>query len=306
MGEVIDILTKKGVLVESNGAKVVKLGNDEPPCIIVKSNGSTIYATRDLAAIIDRARTYDFEKAIYVTSYEQIHHFSQVFRVAKYLVDEKYIKGLVHVPYGMIRLKTGKMSTREGTVIYLQDMIDESIKKAKIIIEQKNNNLKDSDKIASQVGIGALVFNNLKHNKIKDILFDVDEILRFDGETGPYVQYTYVRTQSILRKANFNINTINIDNIKYDLLISKIEQELIKLLGNFKQIIFEASQSYEPAILARYLIEVSSTFSRFYNDISVIVDDKDLKLARCVLVYSTGIVIKKGLDILGIQCPDEM
>ena len=162
MQEVIDILDKKGVLVESQGAKVVMLGKDEPPCIIVKSNGSTIYATRDLAAILDRSRTYDYVKSIYVTSYEQIHHFKQLFEVAKYIVDEKYTKELVHVPYGMVRLKTGKMSTREGTVIYLQDLINDAIKKAYNVLEEKNANLENKDKVAKQVGIGALVFNDLK------------------------------------------------------------------------------------------------------------------------------------------------
>lgn len=306
MGEVIDILDKKGVLVESNGAKVVFTSEDEPPCIIVKSNGSTIYATRDLAALLDRVRSYDFVKAIYVTSYEQIQYFHQIFTVAKYVVDDKYVKGLVHVPYGMIRLKTGKMSTRDGNVIYLQDMIDEAIKKAKNIIKQKNANLKNSDDVAKKVGIGALVFNNLKHNKIKDIVFDLDDILRFDGQTGPYIQYTYVRTQSVLKKAGFDMNSINIDDISYHLLSSDTEQELIKILGEFSNIIIKAAQDFEPAILARYLIDVATIFSRFYNDIPVIVDDQKLKQARCVLVYCTAIVIKKGLQILGVECPDQM
>ena len=180
MQEVIDILEKKGVLVESQGAKVVMLGENEPPCIIVKSNGSTIYATRDLAAILDRSRTYDYVKSIYVTSYEQIHHFKQLFQVAKYIVDEKYTKGLAHVPYGMVRLKTGKMSTREGTVIYLQDLLESAIKKASDILLQKNSQLENKDEVAKQVGIGAVVFNDLKTNKIKDVVFDLDEILRFE------------------------------------------------------------------------------------------------------------------------------
>ena len=306
MNEVIDLLNKKHVLVESNGAKVVYIDDKQPPCIIVKSNGSTIYATRDLAAIIDRSRTYDYVKSIYVTSYEQIDYFHQLFSVAKYVVDDKYVKGLVHVPYGMIRLKTGKMSTRDGNVVYLQDMIDESIKKAKDILVQKNSNLNNSDDVAKKVGIGALIFNNLKHNKIKDIVFDLDEILRFDGQTGPYIQYTYVRTQSILKKANFNVSEINIENINYDLLNSNDEQNLIKLLGDFKNIIKQAATEYEPAIIARYLIDIACAFSKMYNDIPVIVDDKNLKVARCILVYSTSIVIKKGLKILGIDCPDKM
>lgn len=306
MQEVIDILDKKGVLVESQGAKVVMLGKDEPPCIIVKSNGSTIYATRDLAAILDRSRTYDYVKSIYVTSYEQIHHFKQLFEVAKYIVDEKYTKELVHVPYGMVRLKTGKMSTREGTVIYLQDLINDAIKKAYNVLEEKNANLENKDKVAKQVGIGALVFNDLKTNKIKDVVFDLDEILRFDGETGPYVQYTYVRTKSILNKANFDISNIDLEKIDYNLLKSEDEISLVKILDKFSDVIKRAAEEYEPSILTRYLIDVSSQFSRFYNNNQVIVDDEKIKIARCTLVYCTGVVIKKGLSILGIETPDKM
>lgn len=306
MDEVIEILDKKKVLVESQGAKVVMLGENEPPCIIVKSNGSTIYATRDLAAILDRSRTYDYVKSIYVTSYEQIHHFKQIFEVAKYLVDEKYTKELVHVPYGMVRLKTGKMSTREGTVIYLQDLLNDAIKKAALVLEEKNSDLEDKDLIAKQVGVGAVVFNDLKTNKIKDVIFDLDEILRFDGETGPYVQYTYVRTKSILKKAEFNINNVDIENINFELLNTNDEIELIKLLDKFSEIIKRSAENYEPSILARYLIDVSALFSRFYNNCPVITDDIELKKVRCLLVYITGIVIKKGLTILGIEAPNKM
>lgn len=306
MDEVIEILDQKGVLVESQGAKVVMLGENEPPCIIVKSNGSTIYATRDLAAILDRSRTYDYVKSIYVTSYEQIHHFKQIFEVAKYLVDEKYTKELVHVPYGMVRLKTGKMSTREGTVIYLQDLLNDAIKKAALVLEEKNADLDDKELIAKQVGVGAVVFNDLKTTKIKDVVFDLDEMLRFDGETGPYIQYTYVRTKSILKKAEFNIDNIDIESVKFELLNTNDEIELIKLLDKFSDIIRRSAENYEPSILARYLIDVASQFSRFYNNCTVITDAIELKKVRCLLVYITGIVIKKGLAILGIEAPDKM
>ena len=306
MDEVIDLLDKKGVLVESRGAKVVMLGEDEPPCIIVKSDGSTIYATRDLAAILDRSRVYDYEKSIYVTSYEQIHHFKQIFEVAKYIVDEKYTKELVHVPYGMVRLKTGKMSTREGTVIYLQDLINDAINKSKNVLKEKNSNVLDIDTLSKQIGIGALVFNDLKTNKIKDVVFDLDEILRFDGETGPYVQYTYVRTKSILEKAKFDIDSIDIDSIDFELLKEEESIDLVKLLNKFPEVIKKAAVEYEPSILSRYLIDVASLFSRFYNNNQVITDDEKLKNVRCILVYATGIVIKKGLRILGIEAPDKM
>lgn len=304
MDEVVETLDKKGVLVDSQGAKVVEVGDNIPPCIVLKSNGSTIYATRDLAAILYRVRTYDFTKCIYITATEQILHFKQIFEVAKYLVDEKYQKGLVHIAYGMIRLKTGKMSTREGTVIYINDLINEAIDKAKNIIATKNPNLEDIDKVAKQIGVGALIFNYLKTSKIKDIIFDLDETLRFDGETGPYVQYTYVRSKSILEKAGFNTKAIK--DIDFELLNTKQEIELIKELEKLPQIILKATEEYEPAVLTRYLIEVATLFSRFYNECSVIVDDEKLKEARCSLVYATSIVIKKGLSLLGIECPEKM
>ena len=305
MDVVIDTLTKKNVLKESRGAKVVEVGDNMPPCIVLKSNGSTIYATRDLAAIIYRAKTYDFEKAIYVTGSEQILHFKQVFEVAKYLVEEKYQKGLVHVPYGLVRLKTGKMSSREGTVIYIKDLINDAINKSKEILINKNKEVEDIELLSKQIGVGALVFNYLKSNKLKDILFDLDETLRFDGETGPYIQYTYVRTKSILEKSGYVES--DFENIKLDLLTNSEEIELVKKLGEFENIIKRAAQDFEPSIIAKYLIDISSLFSKFYNNIKVLeTNNEDLKKARVALVYSTGIVIKNGLNILGIEIPSKM
>ena len=305
MDVVIDTLTKKNVLKESRGAKVVEVGDNMPPCIVLKSNGSTIYATRDLAAIIYRAKTYDFEKAIYVTGSEQILHFKQVFEVAKYLVEEKYQKGLVHVPYGLVRLKTGKMSSREGTVIYIKDLINDAINKSKEILINKNKEVEDIEILSKQIGVGALVFNYLKSNKLKDILFDLDETLRFDGETGPYIQYTYVRTKSILEKSGYVES--DFENIKLDLLTNSEEIELVKKLGEFENIIKRAAQDFEPSIIAKYLIDISSLFSKFYNNIKVLeTNNEDLKKARVALVYSTGIVIKNGLNILGIDTPSKM
>ena len=307
MDEVVEILDKKGVLKDSQGAKVVEVGDNMPPCIVLKSNGSTIYATRDLAAILYRARTYDFTKCIYITATEQILHFKQVFEVAKYLVDEKYQKGLVHVAYGMIRLKTGKMSTREGNVIYINDLIEEAISKARDIMITKNPELENIDEVSKKIGLGALIFNYLKTTKNREIIFDLDESLRFDGETGPYVQYTYVRTKSILEKVGFNIQDIDNSKMEYTLLKEKQEVDLIKELEKFESIIRKAANEYEPSVLARYLIDVSVAFSRFYNECSVAnINDEKLKQARCVLVYATSIVIKKGLSILGIECPEKM
>lgn len=307
MDEVIEILDKKGVLKDSQGAKVVEVGNNMPPCIVLKSNGSTIYATRDLAAILYRARTYDFSKCIYITATEQILHFKQIFEVAKYIVDEKYQKGLMHVTYGMIRLKTGKMSTREGNVIYINDLIEEAIKKSKDIILAKNPELEDVDDVAKKIGIGALIFNYLKSGKNKDIIFDLDDTLRFDGETGPYIQYTYCRTKSILEKVGFDISNVSVENIDFSKLASSQEVELVKQLQKYSDTIKKAAEEYEPSILSRYLIEVATLFSRFYNECSVAnEEDEKTKEARCILVYATSLVIKNGLKILGIDCPDKM
>ena len=202
MPEVVNLLQKSGKLVDSEGAKVVDLGSDMPPCIIIKSNGSSTYATRDLAAILYRARTYDYDKAIYVTSYEQILHFKQIFKTATYLgLDEKYIKGLEHVPFGMVLLKTGKISTREGNIIKLEDLLNEAVERSKKVIESKNPNLENKDDVAHKVGIGAVIFNDLSNSRIKDEIFDWDIMLNFNGETGPYIQYMCVRTKSVLEKA---------------------------------------------------------------------------------------------------------
>lgn len=303
--EVVDILEQKHVLKLSEGAKVVEVGQGMPPCMIVKSNGSSIYATRDLASILYRARTYDFTKAIYITAYEQILHFKQIFEVAKYLVDEKYQKGLQHVYYGMVRLKTGKMSTREGNVIYVNDLIEEAIKKAYLAIENKNPMLENKELVAKQVGVGALIFNNLKTSKAKDVIFDLDEMLRFDGETGPYVQYTYVRAKSVLEKANMDITKLK-DNMDVSLLNKTQEIELIKVLGTFPGILKKMAKECEPAILARFLIEVATLFSRFYNECPILSENESLKVARLALVYAVSIVIEKGLQILGMECPDKM
>ena len=210
MPEVIDLLQKTGKLVESQGAKIIDLEDKgiNTPCIIEKSNGSTTYATRDLAAILYRARTYDFDKALYVTSYEQVLHFKQVFEVAKLLgLDEKYTNGLEHVSFGMVLLPEGKMSTREGNIIKLEELLNEAISRAKEIIEQKNPDLENKEEVAKKVGIGAVIFNDMSASRIKDEVFDWNTILNFQGETGPYIQYTYVRTKSVLEKAgNFKID----------------------------------------------------------------------------------------------------
>ena len=304
MQEVIDLLQKSGKLVESEGAKVVELGDDMPPCIIIKSNGSSTYATRDLAAILYRARTYDYDKSIYVTSYEQTLHFKQIFKTATYLgLDEKYIKGLEHVPFGMVLLKTGKISTREGNIIKLEDLLNEAIEKSKEIIEAKNPDLENKDDVAHKVGIGAVIFNDLSNNRIKDEIFDWDIMLNFNGETGPYIQYMCVRTKSVLEKAGYVPELKDVDLSKLD---DENSKKLIDILYNFNQTLVAVTEKEEPSILSRYLISLAKEYSSFYNNCHILNDDKSLQDARLYLTYMVKTVLEKGLNLLGIQVPDKM
>ena len=304
MPEVIETLKKAGKLEESEGAQVVNLGDDMPPCLIIKSNGSTTYATRDLAAIMYRARTYDYDKAIYVTSYEQILHFKQVFATAKYLgLDEKYTNGLVHVPFGMILLKTGKMSTREGKVIKLEELLNEAIEKSKEIIDKKNPELENKEDVAKKVGVGAIIFNDLSNSRIKDEIFDWDIMLNFNGETGPYVQYTTVRAKSVLEKAGYipNVKEVNVEKLN-----DKDSQKIINQLYNFNSILKNVTEKEEPSILARYLVDLAQNFSSFYNNCHVITEDKEMQDARLYITYMVKTVLEKGINLLGIQVPEKM
>ena len=304
MEEIVDILKSKDKLVESEGAQVVELETEKVPCMILKTNGSTTYATRDLAAILYRARTYDYTKCLYLTGYEQNLHFKQVFETAKYIVDDKYVSGLMHVPFGMVLGPGGKrLSTRKGASTTIKDVIDEAIEKARQVLEAKGKTGEEAQKIASAVGIGAVIFNDLKNNRIKDEIFDLDEMLKFEGETGPYVQYTYVRTNSILKKAGVEVS---IDDIDLSVLTEKEEVELVKLLANRKNIIKEAARDNEPSILTRYIIDVASSFSKYYNECQIIVKEEKLKLARLALVKTVGYVLKNGLNMLGINAPEKM
>lgn len=306
MPEVIDILQKTGKLVESQGAKIIDLEDKgiNTPCIIEKSNGSTTYATRDLAAILYRARTYDFDKALYVTSYEQVLHFKQVFEVAKLLgLDEKYTNGLEHVSFGMVLLPEGKMSTREGNIIKLEELLNEAISRAKEIIEQKNPDLENKEEVAKKVGIGAVIFNDMSASRIKDEVFDWNTILNFQGETGPYIQYTYVRTKSVLEKAGYlpKLEDVNTENLSDDYSMA-----ILKLIYNFEDILVQVTDKNEPSILARYLIDLAKAYSSFYNENKIIVEDKDVQNARVYLTYATSEVLKQGANLLGIEMPEKM
>ncbi len=305
MEEVVEKLETKGVLKESEGAKIVDLEDKNlGVCMIKKSNGSTIYATRDLAAILYRARTYDFDKCLYVVAYEQNLHFKQIFEVAEYLdIPEKCLNGLEHVAYGMVRLTTGRMSTREGTVIKVNELLQEAIDRVEKVIEEKNPDMENKKEEAEKIGIGAVIFNNLCSTIIKDQVFDWDIALNFNGETGPYIQYVYVRTKSVLEKAGY---VPNIEEVKFELLQDKESQKVISTLYNFETVLMNVVEKNEPSLLARYLIELSQNYSNFYNENKIIDDNKELQNARVYLSWAVGTVLKTGASLLGMKMPNKM
>ena len=305
MQEIIDILDGTGKLVESQGARVIDLEDKGmPPCIICKSNGSSIYATRDLAAILYRTREYDFDKCLYVVAYEQNLHFKQIFEVAKLLgIDEKYTNGLEHVSYGMVHLKSGKMSTREGNVVKVEDLLNEAIQRAEKILEEKNPNIENKEEIAKKVGLGAVIFNDLANSRIKDEIFDWDTILNFQGETGPYIQYRYVRTKSVLENAGFIPDTEKLD---IQQLLNEESIDVIKNIYSFEDILKSVTEKNEPYLLSRYLIDLAKNYSTFYNNHKILVEDINQANARLYLTFMVKTILEKGANLLGIKMPDKM
>ncbi len=305
MDEVVEKLESKGVLKDSEGAKIVDLEDkDLGVCMIKKSNGSTIYATRDLAAILYRSRAYDFDKCLYVVAYEQNLHFKQIFEVAKYLdIPDKCLNGLEHVAYGMVRLSSGKMSTREGTVIKVDELLQEAIDRVQKVIEEKNPDMENREEEAKKIGVGAVIFSNLCTTIIKDQVFDWDTVLNFNGETGPYIQYIYVRTKSVLEKAGY---IPKLDEINLELLQDKESLKVLINLYNFENILMSVVEKNEPSILARYLVLLSQSYSNFYNENKIIDDDKEVQNARVFLTQAVGDVLKTGAGLLGIKMPNKM
>lgn len=299
--DVIKRLTDDGLLKESQGAMIVPLDEyDMPPCIVAKKDGSSIYATRDLAAILYRKATYNFDRCLYVTGLEQKLHFAQVFKVIE-LMGNDYTKNLVHIPYGLVSLKSGKISSRKGNVIFAEDLLRESINKTTSIIEEKNPDIPDKEEVAKQVGIGAIIFNDLYNQRIKDVIFDWNKLLNFDGETGPYVQYTYARASSVLRK----IGEVP-DTIDYTLLTDEASIGLLKEIERYPQVIKDAAERYEPSVIARYSIDLAHAFNKFYHECQINVEDEATKYTRTNVVKIARYIIKDALSLLGIQCPEQM
>ncbi len=299
MEPVIDELNSKGLLVESDGAKIVDLSAyDMPPCLILRSDGASLYATRDLAAAFYRKNTYDFYKCLYVVAYQQNLHFKQLFKVLE-LMDKPWAKDMEHVAFGMVSLEEGTMSTRKGNVVLLEDVISKCKEKAYEIINQKNPDLENKEETASAVGVGAVIFGALSSGRIKDIVFSYDKVLNFDGETGPYCQYTYARCSSVLKKGgeikNYAISDIN-----------EHEYNLINELQKFPQVVKNACEKYEPSMITRYVIDLSGAYNKFYFECKIIGEEDNVKNYRLALTKATQTTIRNALKLLGIKTPEKM
>ena len=302
-------LSDKGLLQESKGAQVVdleeyKLGT----ALIKKSDGSSLYITRDIAAAVYRKETYDFYRNIYVVASQQNLHFQQLFKIIE-LMGYDWANQCVHVPFGLVRLEEGTMSTRHGRVVFLEDVLNGAIEKTREIIEEKNPDIENLEEITSQVGIGAVVFNELSNNRIKDYTFKWDQILNFDGETGPYVQYTHARCASLLRKVGDETiaKAQEANNVDFALL-AKLDSayELTKLIYAFPGIVEQAGEKYEPSIITRHIIDIAQCFNKFYHDEHIIVEDEAEKVSKIALVVATKRVIATGIGLLGMKAPERM
>ncbi len=302
MEPVIEELKEKELLKESQGAQVVDLSEfGMPPCIVLRSDGATLYATRDLSAIFYRKEEYDFHKVLYCVATQQNLHFQQVFKVVE-LMGYDWADSLVHVANGMISLETGAMGTRKGTVVYLDDIINESISKALKIIEERNPSLERKEEVARAIGIGAVKFSALKNKRMKDSVFVWDKVLNFEGETSCYIQYTYARICSILRKAGSD----KVSDIACSLLTDSDTYEVIKLLSQFPEVIETAAEEYEPSMISKYLIDLVQSYNKFYHDNPILSSEGKLRDSRLELSKSVKTVIETGMSLLGIECPDRM
>ena len=302
MQAVIDELDAKGLLKTDKGAKIVDLSEyNMPPCIIVKSDGATLYATRDLAAAIYRKKTYDFVKSIYVVAYQQNLHFQQFFKVLE-LMGYDWVKDCVHVNFGMVSMEEGTLSTRHGNVVYLEDVLNASIEKTLEIIKEKSPDLEDKEAAARAVGVGAVVWGILYNSRIKDTSFSWKKMLNFDGETGPYAQYTHARCCSVLRKAG-GYDEADID---CTLLSGEAETALVKAIAAFPDTVKAAAEKYEPYLIARAAIEICSRFNKFYYDCRIMDDDMHIRNARLALTDAARICIKNALYLIGLEAPERM
>lgn len=301
MQPVLDEIASKGLSESSEGATVVKFPNDEmPPCLLIKADGATLYATRDLAAAFYRKKTYEFYKSLYVVAYQQNLHFKQLFKVID-MMGYDWAKDMEHVAFGMVSMEDGKLSTRDGNVVFVEDVLDKARDKALEIINAKSPDLENKDKVAEMVGVGAVIFGVLSNNRIKDIVFSYDKVLNFDGETGPYVQYTYARCCSLLKK----IGDIG-ENCDYETLKKDDAYELIKLIEKYPAVLKEAGKRYEPSLVTRHLLAIASQFNKFYIEQNIMNSVESERNARLKVVKVTRDILRSGMALLGIDCPEHM
>lgn len=302
MPAVLKEMEDKGIMKQSEGALIVDLEPyGMPPALIVKKDGSTLYTTRDITAALYRKEKYDFYKNIYVVGSQQILHFKAWIKIVE-LMGYEWAKDCIHIPFGMVSLEGSTLSTRRGNVVFLEDVLNTAVDNTLRIIEERNPNLDNKEEVAKQVGIGAVIFQELFNQRIKDYVFTWDRTLSFEGETGPYVQYTHARTNSLLDKGGFNIE----DEVDYNLLKSEDEINITRLLYDFPRIILDSMDKNEPYLITRHVVEIAKAFNKFYNSSQIIVDDAEVKKARLMLSYGTNTVIKIGLGLLGIEAPLKM
>lgn len=302
IGDALEAIDKKNLLEESDGAMIINLDDEKlPPVLIKKSNGSSTYLTRDIATAMYRKKTYDFYKNVYVVASQQKLHFEQLRAVLKKMGFDWW-NDCEHVSFGMVSMKDGSMKTREGKVIFLEDVLNRAIDKTKSIIEERNPNLENKEEVAKQVGVGAVIFQDLFNNRIKDYTFDWDQVLNFDGETGPYTQYTFARSCSILDKGEFELK----DNSKFDLLVDDTEIDIVKHLSKFEEVLLNATEKYEPSFLTRYIVELAKLFNKFYANCPINTVEDELKYQRLYLTYSVNKCLKLSLSLLGIEAPVRM
>ena len=308
MDRVVDILESKGLLKDSDGTQIVDLSEyNMTPALIKKKDGSTLYITRDLAAVLYRKETYDFDKCIYVVASQQNLHFQQLFKIVS-LMGFDWADKCIHVPFGMVSLEDGTMSTRKGKVVFLLDVLTKAIEKTKEVIAEKNVAEEDIDQTAKDVGIGAVMFQELSNNRIKDYVFSWDKVLNFEGETGPYVQYTHARACSVLRNAGASAEAVLNGTAKPDMkyITGEAAYELVKAIASFPEVVQDAAAKYEPSVVTRHIIDVAQFFNKFYHDEHILVDNEEEKQAKLALVYAAKQTIANGLALLGIAAPERM
>ncbi|MBR0597051.1 arginine--tRNA ligase [Sinanaerobacter chloroacetimidivorans] len=308
MERIVNMLKEKNLMVESEGAQIVELEQyNMSPALIMKKDGSTLYITRDIAAAVYRKEHYDFYKNLYIVASQQNLHFQQWIKIIE-LLGYDWAQDCVHIPFGLVSLEEGTMSTRHGRVVFLEEVLNRAVNQTKEIIIEKNVNTDNIDETARQVGIGAVIFQELSNNRIKDYVFSWDKVLNFEGETGPYVQYTHARAASVLRNAGEIAEKAlaRASGANMDYVIGDSAYELAKLIYRFPEIVVDAAEKYEPSIVTRHIVDIAQSFNKFYHDEHILVDNEEEKTAKIILSFAAKQTIKNGLQLLGMEVPERM